>query len=559
MTRLASLRRRLRQLRRLRRLARWTIAACGAGTALLWVLAACFLADYCLRMGRLERAVLLALAATVLVWAVRRFAVAWLGPREDELDMALLIERQQHIDTDLIAALEFESPEAPRWGSVQLEQAVIEQTAQAAARLQPEPELPRTPLVRRLVAAGITGAVLAGLVAAFPDHARVFLARLALGTARYPTATRIEHVRINQHAVDLVDPPAAVRCPYGQPVRFEVRGAGKLPPAGSVRLDGPRGAATSVVLERVAEDSATYRGELARLVDPAVCRFSLGDAWTEPVAIELVTPPTVELQLEVTPPDYAHAPREVLRDVRQFAVVEGSRVELRLVSDKPLAAATVTFDSTRLAMRRLAQAPGEHAEVWLLPERGSPLAQVVEPVRYAVDVTDADGLCLERPIEGLVRIKPDYPPQLTAAAVTQSVLPSARPSIAWSASDDYGLARVALVPVIVHADGTEEERPELVVYAFPGSGPPPKSLQQQTFVFPLAPLGATKGDQIKVALCATDFRGTTGRGKSAWSDPLLFQVTDEQGILAALAEQERQSLRHVETMIQTQISVGESP
>jgi len=99
----------------------------------------------------------------------------------------------------------------------------------------------------------------------------------------------------------------------------------------------------------------------------------------------------------------------------------------------------------------------------------------------------------------------------------------------------------------------------LVVYTMPAEGQAPKSLPEQKCVFLLSPLGAVKGDQIKVTLCATDFRGKQGRGKSTWSDPLVFQVTDEQGILAAMAEQERESLRHVETMIQTQISVGASP
>ncbi len=560
MTRLAPLRRRLRRLGRLRRLARATLGACGAITAVSWVLAACFLADYSLRMGRLERAVLLALAIAVSVWAIRRFAVPWLGPREDELDMALLIERQHHIDTDLIAALEFESPEAPRWGSVQLEQAVIDAAAQTASRLQPEPELPRIPLARRLLLAAATVAILAALVAMFPQYARVFLARLALANTRYPTATHIEQARVNQHEIDLHHPPAVVRCPYGQPVRFALQAAGRLPPAGSVLLQGPRGPAASVVLERQDDGSPWYRGELARLVDPVLCRFVLGDAWTDPVQIELVWPPTVEIQLEVTPPAYARTTPEVFRDVRQIAVAEGSRVALHLLSDKPLTHAVVTIESHSYPLRRSAETPpAGYADSWLLPGAGSPLAQVLQPLRYAVQVTDADGLQLERPIEGLVRIKADYPPQVAATAVTQYVLPTARPTIAWSASDDYGLARVTLVPAVVHADGTEEQRPEMTLYALPPGSQPPKSFQQQKYAFQLAPLGAVKGDQIKVTLCATDFRGQEDRGKSTWSDPLVFQVTDEEGILAAMVEQERQSLRQLETMIQTQIGVGESP
>ena len=76
----------------------------------------------------------LGIAIAVGIWAYRKFAAPWLAKRESDIDMALLVERQNKIDSDLVAALQFESPEAKGWGSVRLEDAVIDRSCSAARR-----------------------------------------------------------------------------------------------------------------------------------------------------------------------------------------------------------------------------------------------------------------------------------------------------------------------------------------------------------------------------------------------------------------------------------------
>ena len=135
MTRLKELRKRLARLRRRRWRVRVGTAYSGLALAVLWILAAVFLVDWLFEMSQLQRAIALAVCLAVLVWAARRYMIPWLGRRETELDMALLVEREEHIDTDLVAAVQFESPEAAGWGSVALEQAVIDQVAASGKRL----------------------------------------------------------------------------------------------------------------------------------------------------------------------------------------------------------------------------------------------------------------------------------------------------------------------------------------------------------------------------------------------------------------------------------------
>ncbi len=98
---------------------------------MLWALAGVFALDWCFQrnVDLLQRLLLLGLAAAGVIWAFARFALPWLGKHEDVTEMALLVQRQTGIDSDLVAALQFESPDAEHWGSPQLETAVIDRVA----------------------------------------------------------------------------------------------------------------------------------------------------------------------------------------------------------------------------------------------------------------------------------------------------------------------------------------------------------------------------------------------------------------------------------------------
>jgi hypothetical protein len=74
---------------------------------------------------------------------------------------------------------------------------------------------------------------------------------------------------------------------------------------------------------------------------------------------------------------------------------------------------------------------------------------------------------------------------------------------------------------------------------------------------PLAALGLTKGDQVRVTLKATDYRGA-GKGQSSTSEPIVLDITDEAGILAALSETDERSAKQLETIIERQLGVGGS-
>ena len=145
----------------------------------------------------MQRTVLLLICAAATVWAFRRYALPWLGQRETELDMALLVEREEHIDTDLVAAVQFERPEAPEWGSVPLEQAVIDSVANRQTRIDVMRGISRKELSRRSLLLVITLVAWTLAIVFFHQHVLVFLNRLVLGPLHYPTRTVIESITIS--------------------------------------------------------------------------------------------------------------------------------------------------------------------------------------------------------------------------------------------------------------------------------------------------------------------------------------------------------------------------
>jgi hypothetical protein len=238
------LRSQLASLRHARANARRMSAGSALATAVLWSLAGVFALDWLFQreMQAPQRALLLLIAAGIVVWAYRKFAHRLLMVEETEVDMALMVERQQQIDSDLVAALQFEDDVQGRWGSRQLETAVIDYVAHLGPDIDVFQGFNRDQLRKRATLFGITAglALVAGLL--FPGHLAAFMNRIALGSAHYPSRTQIESLAINgRDVLSRGMQPENIRCAEGREVQFLVRSSGVLPEAGIARLAAQAG------------------------------------------------------------------------------------------------------------------------------------------------------------------------------------------------------------------------------------------------------------------------------------------------------------------------------
>ena len=171
-----------------------------------------------------------------------------------------------------MAALQFESEAAPQWGSVQLEEAVIHYVADFGKGWNLLEGFDRREMSRRMTLALVTVAMLGIAALLYPSHLGVFLSRLFMSGAHYPTRTVIDQVVINATPVTLLPvDQVSTECPYGQPLRFEIACSGELPHGGKVTLVTPGGLETEVALKRTDPEGSTAGSRLCGAI-PAHAR-----------------------------------------------------------------------------------------------------------------------------------------------------------------------------------------------------------------------------------------------------------------------------------------------
>ena len=560
-TKLATLRSQLARLRRSRAAVRWGSAICSPIAVALWLLAAAFWCDWSFNLPWSLRLVVLAGWIAGGVWAIRRFAWPLIRIRESEQDVALLVEQQHHIDTDLVAALQFEQPQAAKWGSSRLEQAVVNYVAEFSPSLDVYHGFTYQPLPRRAALLAGTVLVLLATTFAFPGHAAAFWNRFLLGSAHYPTKTRIQQININGQSVPVfANRQTAVRIPYGQAIQIEVQCGGVIPEYGQANLSGVNSdAANQVNLSPASTDTARFTGEIAHVADTFLVRFQFGDALSDATEIVIVPLPLVDIAWQVTPPGYAASAmkqNEGEAGARQLAVLEGSQARLSLVSsNKVLKSARITVNDSEPAIDlvKVQGIEGSDRQEWTLP-KGTPFESIRAAIKYDIQVVDQDDLTMEPSITGQIRLKLDRLPRIVASAVTRQVLPTATPKLDFAAGDDFGVARIVAVIQVSREDGTSTRR-ETVAQAIDEKDQPLNIVRGQIPI-PLSAYELQKGDEIKVTLEVTDWRGSLP-GQKGSGESVTFNVTDLNGILAQTGDEDKKTAKQLDEILRRELGIGQ--
>ncbi len=553
---LGHLRSKLSRLQRTRQSIRLATAASLLLKSAVVILAVAFLADWSLRMTVLQRVVLVGLVAIAAVWSFRRLALPWLKQSDDLVELALMVERQQGIDSDLVSALQFERPEASTWGSPQLEKAVVSSVANRSSQIDVMEGLPIDDLRRRVMACGVMLVIAAGVVLLAPGYVAAFFQRLLLNDVSYPTRTRIEAIEVNDSPIE-----RQVSSPAGHPLRFAVTASGELPSTdrGRIRVVSLDGSVSTEVAIATSESTpGVFAGELPRLTDSVTFQVFLGDARSREFRVDAVPLPVVELNVDVTPPEYAAAvlAQEKSRETsgvsrRQLAVLAGSRIDFRLASlNKPLAEAVLWIEEDQYPL-----VPADKDGLsWKLDPSGTPLDSIDEAIQYRIEANDRQGLSIENPLHGTIRLRSDQSPRVALSARTRRVIPTAQLPVQWSASDDFGIASVTARVQISTGDGEVSESEIPIVE---DADAKPSLSVRDTYRIDLAALKLNKGDELRVTFVATDFRGEA-EPQTSYSEPVLLNVTDRQGILSGLLETDEDSAQQLDAIIRRELGIGES-
>jgi len=356
-------------------------------------------------------------------------------------------------------------------------------------------------------------------------------------------------------------------------------------PAATVRLEAAPGG----------DDEASqniYRGTLLKLSQAARCQVFAGDAWTDPLDLSVTPLPIIEVEVVVVAPDYALRSTgrvvKLARGMRDFSVLAGSEVKLRLDCDRPIQAAEVTAagpgmsGTPSFAMRR-EDGPVGGAEAWTLATSGTPLAAIVAPLRYAIQIHDMEGQTLERPLEGSINLKPDLPPTIAAKTRTPIVLATGTPNIHYDAADEHALSEVWLTweansddvspspearqagkaDVPQAGDAADHESTAAVkregqidLCRFTPDAAP--RAREGDFALALPSLALKPGDTLKVTFHARNYRGPAAATTADADPPLVFQVTDLAGFEASMYESDQRSASALEEIREKHSTTGES-
>jgi hypothetical protein len=605
---LASLSNRIAALHQRRRTLRQWTGLAASGLAALCLLMGLYVLDRVFDFTRLQRAAVVIASLGLFAWVFRRWTWPWMQSTETPGDVVVLVERRCRVDTDYIAALQFDKlgssvdsaaiDIAGTYGDRALRSAVISR----AVELDPHPSAfdePASPELRRR-RAGLIFAAAAALVVfgVSPQSTAIFLQRLLFADVPYLTKTRITELRINDTVVAANGRGyAEVRVAAGATARFAVRVEGVAPESGVAWLRGVNGVVAPLTLQRVkteptaaenptatnnptgaetpaaAEKLATknpaaaenpaaetfdFTGETTALSESLTYELVMGDDRRTASRIVVAPLPVVTMSLRgVLPAGARRREGTPLESVgsRMLLVEEGTAVTVHVQGEnKPLSRVTVRIGDAEFAAR----ATDQERRQWELPPSVPPLDAVFEPVSFRVVVIDDDALSPTGPLQGEIRIRPDAPPRVVAAAVTTKVLPKAKPVLGYGASDDVGLTQLRVRWKIQRSGSPPAGVPsegEMPLEQWTADEAPRSHRGQRSV--DLGPLSLVKGDGVELVVEASDVR-PAGRERRVVSEPVILQVTDEAGVFASLAEADEQSAKQLDQIIERQLGLGES-
>ena len=140
-----------------------------------------------------------------------------------------------------------------------------------------------------------------------------------------------------------------------------------------------------------------------------------------------------------------------------------------------------------------------------------------------------------------------------ATAVTRQVLPTAQPKLDYAAGDDYGIATIVAVINISREDG-RTSRHEIVAKVVDEKDQPQTIVRGQVTI-PLSSYELAKGDEVKIVLEVTDWRGNSA-GQTGTGEAITFNVTDLNGIFVQTGEEDKKSAKQLDEILRRELGIG---
>jgi len=278
-----------------------------------------------------------------------------------------------------------------------------------------------------------------------------------------------------------------------------------------------------------------------------------GDAVTDWIAVELVEPPAVaSLELQSLLPSYTGRDRELLEGSGPHSVLAGSRLEVKLKSNKPLASCQLQLGEQRIDLAPLGD--DRLAFAIQLPTGGAEANAGVAGGKYEFRLRDEGGLENLREFSFTLKTREDRAPDVRASllGISGLVVPRAMVPTSYNVIDEYGLAAIDFdCHWTTEGENAGPNSIQVPVARFAGTPPTPE--KQDVAVLELEPLKLVPGTSLRFVLQAVDNQpGGVGLGKSR---EFLLRVVTEEELLSDLLRREIDQRKSFQAAYDAQLEI----
>jgi hypothetical protein len=413
--------------------------------------------------------------------------------------------------------------------------------------------------LRRLEAIGAAGIVTPGALRRAGAEAAAGVGALAVSAAlAWPIlskAVEAAWIHLFPQSIVLEVLPGDTRVPAGQPltIRASVRAGGtiltRFTPVLTVEAGPPdRAEARSVAM---APEGGAFQFSFASIDRSFRYRVAAGARRSEDFTVTALVPPRVaRIDLRYEYPAFANLPPRDEHDGGDVYAPAGTRVRVRVHTDKPIVSGQMVFAEPAGRGPRALDRQERQRGVTALARVGDRELEgelvLARDDSYRIGLTDQDGLKSTGETEYFLRVMDDRPPdvRILRPAADQQITPLEEVAIEARAEDDYGISRFELVYAVAG------RQPKIV--PFPRSEG--SSLARAgTHTLAAEDLGVQPGDVITYYARARDI----GRGKrptETRSDIFFLEVRpfSEEFVLAQSQALSGMASEQIETLIAAQ-------
>ncbi len=489
------------------------------------------LADWAIHLDLAVRLMVLALVVGVAVWMTLNYVITPLIVRFQDLDIALRIEeRWPGLNDRLASTVQFlrMAADDESMGSSSMRAATVRQTLEETEFIDFRKVIEPRPVIRALSLA--SGSLLVALLflASAPQLSTIAMRRLFIpfGGDRWPQMTHLT----------LLENETPRKVARGDSFTLAV-GIGKkdrVPSSAKVTYRFEDGEVATESLRSF--EGGIFRGRIETVTKPFTFSVAAGDDTTSirNLSVAVVPPPALkDATLTLVSPEYTGLAPQVMAPGRtQIRAVEGTRIEIKALANKPLKSSVLQLGETTSDAKILFDATRTQFTTYFNVKDSTP---------FWFDLRDTEGFRSREAVRFDLRAIRDEAPRVVIddPANDRDVPVQATIPVTFTVDDDFGIQTARLLYQV--ARGDSEPSQDVVLPLFDGQDRREGLVKHREihYEWNLAPLKLTPGSIITFHADARDFDNLKGPnvGKSR---ELRLRILSDEDISRQLDDQRRE-------------------